>query len=143
MVRSRLVLFPLFNQLRLTTTGSNQTWSYLELSPPAGLSELLPHAEALTLFYDTEARSSTEFAWSVFFTSAYRRSAQSNTYQNLGGTNFEITSIDSLRVDYNNANNFNLETRFLVGCKNKAGSLSTALEWGLVSATLGVRLFGA
>lgn len=137
MIRSRLILIPLFQQLRLVTDGQANTFVHTDLDAPE-FRHLLPHADTVTLFFNTEARSSPEFAWTVHFASGYSRSTQGNLIP-LGA---EITSLGSGRMDYATIPNFNLDSRLVVSCKNKSGSTSSAFEWGVVSATLGVRTFG-
>lgn len=140
---SRFKLFPLLNKYRVTTNGntfgSAPMWSttiFIDLDIP-GLAAIMPQAEELILFTLGESMS-TEFRWSIFLRSAYDRTFEKEPLQ-IGSTIGGTTIASKRHSPYTTVADFQLSSRFQLGYGNNSGS---AMESGVVSATLGVKYLG-
>lgn len=139
-IRSRIIVLPLFSQMRVVTTGNLYgigTTVFLDIDVPQ-FTKLLPHAEELTFISLTE-QPSAQLNWGLFFYSGYTRASELTTSAPfaIGST---LTSIGSKRHSpYTTLTNFLLESRLVVGIGNGSG---TNFESASISGTLLVKTAG-
>lgn len=137
---SRFRLFPLLNKYRIVTNGNAWgagTTILVDLDVPE-LSELLPETEEITLFTLGESMTAN-LRWGIFLRSGYSRTFEANPIQ-IGGTVGAVNPESLRHTPYNTVASFQLDSRFQLGIGNSTG---TALESGIVSATIGLKLVGS
>jgi hypothetical protein len=135
---SRFRLFPILNQYRIVTNvyDFGPATVMVDLDVP-GFSELLPEAEEITLFTLGESMT-VNLRWGIFLCSGYSRSFEAPPVQ-IGGTVGAVNPESLRHAPYNTVASFQLESRLQLGIGNATG---TALESGIVSATIGLKLVG-
>ena len=139
-MNSRFRLFPILNKYRIVTNGNAWgagTTILVDLDVPE-FSELLPEAEEITLFTLGESMT-VNLRWGIFLCSGYSRSFEAPPVQ-IGGTVGAVNPESLRHAPYNTVASFQLESGLQLGFGNSTG---TALESGIVSATIGLKLVGS
>lgn len=135
---SRIQILPLLKGYKASTDGT-QTSIYLDLEVPA-FTELLPHAESMTLITLTEgAPSSGNFEWNIGFLSGFDRGHQ-GSFIKLGDAANITTNVSQRHSAYSTISNFLLNSRLQLLVKNKDGQ--TGVQTATLSAVLLVQLIG-
>jgi hypothetical protein len=139
-MKSRLVLIPLFKDLRIVTDPNAAVTSYIELDTPS-FTHLLPHAEALALHSLTVgAPTGDDLEWNVVLVPGFDRSHEIAEIKL--GPSANITANGAARhPPYSTINDFLLEGRLRLLYKNAAGV--TTAQSASVSAVLAVLTVGS
>lgn len=140
MHRDRFILIPLVNQLRLVTKGNDiSSPVYFDLDVP-DFSKYLPCAEGLTLFTLIETPT-TNFRAGVYFRSGFNRNNEGSPIQLGANVPSSGGNTESKRhTEYTTVGNFELHGRLQIAYGNSTGS---ANETGVISAALGIKVWGA
>jgi hypothetical protein len=140
MTRSRVVIFPLFKDLTITSNGSPGSKTTLDLDVP-GIRNLLPQAEALFLITSTVGLATTGIMeWNVTCYSGFDRSNQPLPAFDISGSVFNVDG-SKRSSDYTATATFMLDSRLQLWWQNFTGV--TGPRTAVIGAALGVRLYGS
>lgn len=138
MIRTKLVLIPLFKSLQVSTDGTT-TALYLDLDAP-DFKYLLPYAESLTLHTLTFGAVNGEFEWNVVFRSGYDAQHETTDITKIGPSANISTNGSARHSALTDTTKFLLESRLQVLLKNATGQ--SGVRTATISATLAVLTVG-
>ena len=139
-MRARVLLLPLFRDLRLTTDGAalDATPLVQDLDIP-GFVGLLPQCESIWLITLTEGRTSG-FQWNVVLRSGFTRQWESSAIKLGPSLTTNINTNGSVvHTPYSTVTSFSLESRLQLTWNNTTAG---AFDSGRVSAVLACKTYG-
>lgn len=135
---SPILLLPLFKGLQVSTNGTAQSKSYMDIYLPQ-LRNLLPQASGLFLVGLTENSQAGDFEWMVQFISGFDRVHEASP---IDISNTPLDAASAMRTaEYTTTANFLLESRLRLWWQNHAGV--SGIKSAQLSAVLGVHLITA
>lgn len=138
-LNSRILLFPLFKDLAVATTGTALEKTTMPLDV-TGFRNLLPHAEAVFLLTHTDGLATPDvMEWNVTCFSGFQEEFQPFPSFDVAPSDIDLDG-HKRWSDYTTTANFNLDSRLVLWWRNASGV--SGVKRATIGAALGVRTAG-